>query len=183
MPKTMLFLPTGFEETEAITTVDILRRGDVCVHTVSITDEIMVLGSHDILIKADKLFKEVEEDYSYDMIILPGGPGTKNYFEHPDFLNLVKKYNDNGKQIGAICAAPTVIAKLGILNSKKAVCYPTCENEISQAIITCNNVETDTNITTSKGPGTTVHFAFRLLEILIGTENAEKVKEKFIAQI
>ncbi|WP_428897746.1 4-methyl-5(b-hydroxyethyl)-thiazole monophosphate biosynthesis [Parelusimicrobium proximum] len=179
MSKAALFIIDGFEETEGICTADILRRGGVDITLVSLSGE-MVRGKHSITVKADKLFKDIKED-NFGAIIIPGG--TINYLKHDDFLKYVTEAYKKGLKLNAICAAPAVFGKLGLLQGKKAVCYPGMEEYLTGAYITDSLVETDGNITTSKGPGTTVHFALRILEILEGKEKADKTAKDFLAQI
>ena len=120
-------LATGFEELEALSPVDVLRRGGVDVKTVSVMDEHTVVGSHGIPVVADLMFEEANYD-ECDMIVLPGGmPGTLNLEACEPLMEQVKEFDKNGKYISAICAAPTVFGHLGLLNGKKACCYPSME--------------------------------------------------------
>ncbi|MDR0764738.1 MAG: DJ-1/PfpI family protein [Synergistaceae bacterium] len=174
-----LFIIDGFEETEALCTVDILRRAEIDVATVSLGDGEKITGRSKITILADALFGEIK-DKEFDMLIIPGG--TIAYAEHEGLLKLVKKHHDEGRKLAAICAAPAVFGKLGLLAGKRALIYPGMESMLEGALPSGETVETDGNITTSKGPGTTVCFALRLVEILAGKETAETVAERFIAQ-
>ena len=176
MKKALLVLSEGFEEIEATTTIDILRRACVSVTTVSLTGEYFITGARGVSIETDELFENLQDDF--DMLILPGGPGTKNYFEHKALLDLITKYNENGKYLAAICAAPTVFGKLGLLKGKKAVCFPGCENELIGAVLSTNAVEVDGTVITSKAAGTAVDFALKLAEILLGEEVSKKVKSQ-----
>jgi 4-methyl-5(b-hydroxyethyl)-thiazole monophosphate biosynthesis len=174
-----LFIMEGFEETEALCTVDILRRADIDVTIVSLDGCEKVTGRSGITVFADALFDGIE-DKEFDMLIIPGG--TIAYTEHESLLKLVKKYHDEGRKLAAICAAPAVFGKLGLLAGKRALIYPGMEHWLKGTLPSCEIVETDGNITTSQGPGTTVYFALRLVEILAGKETAETVAEHFIAQ-
>ena len=178
MPKAVLFLTDGFEETEAITTIDILRRGDVEVVTASLSDKKTVIGKHNIIIQADTIFANIAKDDSFEMLIIPGG--TLDYTEHEELLDLIRKYDNEKKKLAAICAAPAVFGKAGILKGKKTVCYPGVEPWLTGAIIESSIVETDGHITTSKGPATSVFFALRLLEILKSREIADKIGQDFL---
>lgn len=180
MSKVALFIIDGFEETEALTTVDILRRGDVDVTIVSLVSSNMVIGKNRVVVKADAMFSDVK-DKAYDMIVIPGG--TVAYTEHEGLLALVKKYNTAGGKIGAICAAPAVLGKAGILGGKKAVCYPGMESWLAGAVTADSPVVTDGNITTAKGPAITMCFALELLRILKGEETAEKVSGEFLVPL
>ena len=181
MAKILLFLTDGFEETEAITTIDILRRGGVEVVTVSLTNKETVIGKHDIIVYADAIFDDIVNDDSFDMLIIPGG--TLDYTEHEGLLNMVREYDHKNKKLAAICAAPAVFGKAGILKGKRAVCYPGVESWLTGAIIGNDIVETDGHITTSKGPATAVFFALRLLEIIKGAETADKIGEAFLVPL
>jgi len=180
MSKALLFLTDGFEEIEAMVTLDILRRGGVKVTTVSLSENgRSVTGSHDVRVEADELYDDsLAEDA--DILIMPGGPGTSNYEKHETFLKLLKSFNESKRRIAAICAAPSILGGLGILKGKTAVCYPGYEKMLEGAVIGSNKVETDGHITTSKGPGTAYDFGFALLEILEGKEAAEGVKGKML---
>ncbi|MDR1979479.1 MAG: DJ-1/PfpI family protein [Synergistaceae bacterium] len=180
MATTALFLIDGFEETEALTTVDILRRGSVQVTTVSLTGREVVTGKHGIAVHADALFEEAC-DKPFDMLTIPGG--TTDYTEHEGLLDWVRRYDKEGKKLAAICAAPAVFGKAGILRGRKAVCYPGMESWLTGAVIGENIVETDGNVTTSKGPATAVFFALKLLEILQSKKTAQDVGEAFLVPL
>src|ERR1035437_5610510 len=114
--KVFIFLADGFEEIEAIAPIDIFRRADIDVTTVSISNEKSVRGAHNITVQADCLFKEVDFSTN-DLLYLPGGmPGTRNLDAHEGLKNLLLKQADNNKKIAAICAAPSILGKLGLLN-------------------------------------------------------------------
>jgi len=172
--KVALFLISGFEEVEALTAVDILRRGNVQVTTVSLTGKLLVEGKHAIFVQADALFEDVARNV-FDMLVIPGG--TIAYMEHVPFMQYIENNAQSGKQLAAICAAPAVFGKLGLLNGKKAVCYPGMEEWLTGATIGTENVVTDGDITTSRGPGTAIPFALRLLAIAQGEEMAKKVAQ------
>jgi 4-methyl-5(b-hydroxyethyl)-thiazole monophosphate biosynthesis len=169
----------GFEETEALTTVDILRRGDVAVTTVSLGKHKTLTGRSNITVETDAMFDDIAAA-QFDMLVIPGG--TIAYVEHEGLLKLVQKHSDAGGRLAAICAAPAVFGKLGLLKGKRAVIYTGMEEWLKGAVQGSGIVETDGNITTSRGPGTTVYFALRLLEILHGKETADRVAKDFIAQ-
>ena len=174
-----LFLIDGFEETEALCTADILRRGGVLVTLVSLGNDKTLTGRSGIVVRADRSFTDIGEE-DFEMLVIPGG--SLDYVEHQGLLSLVQKYAEKGKLLAAICAAPAVFGKLGILKDRRATCYPGIEGWLTGAQVSGNIVETDGNITTSKGPGTTVPFALRLLDLLHGKETAQKVAQEFIAQ-
>ena len=180
MAKAALFLTDGFEETEALTTVDILRRGEVGVTTISLTGREMVNGKHGVTVRADATFDKAHGE-TFDMLVIPGG--TTAYTEHEGLLDMVKRYDREKKHLAAICAAPAVFGKVGILQGKKAVCYPGMESWLTGAVIGESIVETDGHITTSKGPATAVFFALSLVEILKGKEAAQKVRNAFLVPL
>ena len=135
MKKVSVILADGFEEVEALTVVDLLRRATIYVDTVSIMDDYTVHGSHGINVQTEDLFEEVNFVGS-DMIVLPGGmPGTKNLDAHAGVRRVVKGFFDEGKKIAAICAAPTVLGNMGLLKGKRISCYPSMEKEIQGAVI------------------------------------------------
>lgn len=166
-----LFLDNGFEEIEAITTVDLLRRANIPVTTISVTGKPMVLGAHNIAVKADGLMADV--DFSdAEMLILPGG-ATK-LIEHADLCELLVAHNNQNKLIAAICAAPSVLGQLGILKDKQATCYPGFEKYLGESYIGGLVVESK-NVITAKGPGLSSDFAFCLIEKLASSEVADQV--------
>lgn len=169
-----LFLDNGFEEIEAITTIDLLRRAGIKLTTVSITGKEMVLGAHNIVVKADELFDDI--DFSgAEMLILPGGPSHLD--QHAGLCELLKVHNEANKLIAAICAAPSVLGKLGILKGKQATCYPGFENALGESYVGGLVVESK-NIITAKGPGLTADFAFCIIEKLAGSDVADDVYDK-----
>jgi 4-methyl-5(b-hydroxyethyl)-thiazole monophosphate biosynthesis len=175
--KAYLFLAEGFEEIEAITPIDILRRADIEVTTVSILSHKEVCGAHGIKVMADILFDDT--DYSdNDLLILPGGmPGTKNLDAHPGLKKLLKKQAEQGKFISAICAAPSVLGKMGLLEGKEAICYPSFESQLLGATISTEKVVTSGNIITAMGAGVAIPFALKLVEILKGKAVADKIEK------
>ena len=172
--KAIVFLTDGFEEAEALVTVDVLRRGGVDVITTSLTGSATVTGSHDITVTADALFDDAA--IAYDAIILPGGPGTVNYYSHPRLPAYVKAAADNGALVAAICAAPGFIGSLGLLNGRRATCFPGFEDKLLGATVTGTPSETDGNIITGKSAGCVFDFALTVLAYLNGDEASDKVK-------
>jgi len=166
MKKAYVFLATGFEEIEAIGTIDVLRRGNIETISVSITGEYNVTGAHGIVVKADILFNDA--DFSdADALVLPGGmPGSNNLNDFsPLKEQLVSQYN-KGKLVAAICAAPLVLGGLGLLEGKKATCYPSFEPTLTGATATSEATETDGNVITGKGPGLVFDFALAIISKL-----------------
>jgi 4-methyl-5(b-hydroxyethyl)-thiazole monophosphate biosynthesis len=173
--KSYVFLAEGFEITEALATVDVLRRGKINTLTVSISDSLQVTASNQTTVIADLLFDKQPLDDA-DLIVLPGGmPGTINLGKYQPLLDLVLQYHQEGKLIAAICAAPTIFGKLGLLNGKHAVCYPGMEEGLTGAIVTNQGVVRDGNIITAKGMGVSQHFGVALLEALTDCDTARQV--------
>lgn len=181
MKNIAVHLATGFEETEAITVIDILRRAQLNVTTVSITGDLKVTGAHNISVEADKLFENIDYE-SIDMVILPGGmPGTTNLDNHIELKKRVIEFDLDEKWIGAICAAPIIIGKLGLLEDKEAICYPGFEDKLLNAKISDKTTVVTNNIITSKGMGSAIEFALTIVENLINKETAIKIAEKIIS--
>lgn len=175
MKHAFLFLANGFEEVEALGTVDILRRSGVDVQTVSITDSKEVTGAHQITVVADVTFAEANFADG-DAFILPGGmPGATNLDASVPLKNLlIEKYNDK-KLIAAICAAPLVLGGLGFLKGRKATAYPGFEGKLTGATATAAAVEVDENVITGKGPALVFDFGLALVTYLRGQSVAEEV--------
>ena len=166
-----LFLDTNFEEIEAVTTIDLLRRANIALTTVSVTGSQHVMGAHLIEVKADRCIADC--DFSdAGMLILPGG--ATHLDKCQPLCDLLLKHNEQGKQIAAICAAPSVLGKLGILEGKQATCYPGFEDFLGESFVGGLVVESK-NIITAKGPGLASDFAFCLIEHLAGEETADQV--------
>lgn len=176
-----LHLAEGFEEIEAISIIDVLRRADFNVSVISVTGKKEVTSKQNVTVTADQLFENV--DYKkIDMIVLPGGmPGAKNLKEHEGLREKILKFNKKDKPIGAICAAPMVLGNLGILKNKNATCFPGFEDELKGANLTGNDVEVDGKIITGKGAGVAIKFALQIVEFFNGKETADKLAERMIA--
>ncbi len=175
-----IFLADGFEETEAIATADVIIRGGSEVKLVSVTDTKTVTGSHGISVQADIMFED--SDYSdAEFLILPGGmPGTTNLAKHDKLIALLKKQNSAGKRIAAICAAPMVFGTNGLLEGKKAVCFPGFEEYLKGADVQSDKAITDGNITTGRGPGAALDFGLEIVSILHGAKKAEEVSKSMV---
>ena len=178
--KVCVFLADGFEEIEGLTVVDILRRADIKVETVSVTGEKEIHGSHEINVQADTLFEEANFENA-EMLVLPGGmPGTIRLQEHRGLEALLRKFYGSKKYIAAFCAAPTVFGKLGFLEGRKATCYPAMEEGLVGADVIRDMVIVDGHVVTSRGMGTAIPFALALVELLAGSEKAEEIRESII---
>ena len=170
-------LAEGFEEVEALTVVDVLRRAEIDVKTVSISGENAVLGAHGIRVEADLPFHETDYE-TCDMIVLPGGmPGAKNLGEHEGLVGQIQAFAKAGRPLAAICAAPMVFGANGILEGKQATIYPGMEAELKGGRATDQNVTIDGNIITGMGPALAMEFGLTLVEFLKGAEVRENVAE------
>lgn len=174
-----LFLAEGFEEAEALVTLDILRRAKINVKTVSVKDR-EVKGAHNITVTADMTSKEVDLNKDFEGVILPGGmPGTVNLMESKIVNEALEKANREELLIAAICAAPMILGKKGILKNKAAVCYPGFEEELIGAKIEKSPIVLEKNIITGKGPGAVFDFAFGLCDMITGnTETSTRLKKE-----
>lgn len=175
MKKVYAFLAEGFEETEALMIIDLLRRTEtVNVTTVSVTDEVMVRSSHGINIEADKTIENIDMSDG-DMIFLPGGiPGTPNLEACKKLTDGINDYYKEGKYLAAICAAPSIFAHLGLLKDKKATSHP-CMAEDMECAQYGGGVVTDGQFITASGLGVALEMGLELVTILESAESAEKV--------
>lgn len=172
-----VFIANGFEEVEALTPVDILRRCELDVCTVGVGGSQVIQGSHGIVIATDVEESDITIGAETDMIILPGGmPGTLNLEKSPIVQNAIDYCVKNDKYIAAICAAPSILGHKGLLEGKKATCFPGFENELLGAEVTGELVEVDGKIITAKGAGAAMKFALKLAEILAGENQAKKTE-------
>lgn len=163
-PIAVLFAP-GFEEAEALTIVDILRRADLPAETVGVTEN-EVTGGHDVTLRTDKTLTEISAD-ELEMVVLPGGyPGVANLLESEEALDLLREMNAKGKWIAAICAGPRVLEKAGVLEGRRYTAYSGAPSE--------ELVVQDGNIITSRGPATVYAFAYALVDALGGDSLAVK---------
>jgi 4-methyl-5(b-hydroxyethyl)-thiazole monophosphate biosynthesis len=183
MKKIAVHLAEGFEEIEAVSVIDVLRRAEIDVTVVSVTEKLEVTGSHGIKIIADQLFNTLNYEL-IDMIILPGGmPGASHLNNHLGLREQILNFHENKKLLGAICAAPLVFGSLGILKNINATCYPGFESQLHGAIVTGENIEVADNIITAKGAGVAIDFALKIVEILKGKDLANKLAQKMIVGI
>ncbi|MBD5543996.1 MAG: DJ-1/PfpI family protein [Lachnospiraceae bacterium] len=180
MNKVCVFFGTGFEEIEALTVVDLLRRAAIDVSMVSITGEKRVESSHKIWVEMDMLIEEV--DFSQvNMIVLPGGmPGTKNLEACQLLMEQIEKFHEEGKYLSAICAAPSIFGHRGMLKGKSACSYPDFESHLEGAQVTRNPVEIAGNIITSRGMGTAIEFGLAIVARMKDEETAKELSKKII---
>ena len=175
--KAICIFAEGFEEIEAVTAVDLVRRAGIDVAALGVSG-IDITGSHDITIITDGTLDDIDEEY--DAVIVPGGiPGVNNIAESAEAMNLIKDMFKKGKLVAAICAAPAaVLGKTGILEGKKVTCAPGFSEKLPEGtVFSEDRVVADSNIITSRGAGTAGEFAFAVIEYLTGREAADKVKK------
>ena len=166
---------------QAVTVLDVLRRAGIEVLMVSMTKEREVTSAHGLMVLSDILFEDVDYD-GIDMIVLPGGiPGSTNLAAHEGLKQKISQFTNQGKYLAAICAAPIVYGQMGLLKGKVAVCYPGYEKHLDGAKIATERVVQTENFITSKGPGTSLEFGLKLVEILKDTDTAEMVKKALLA--
>ena len=179
MAKVYVFLANGFEDVEALIPVDVLRRGGVDVTTVSVVeDSQLVESAHGVQMFADALFDDC--DFSdADLLLLPGGmPGASNLYEHDGLCAAVQAHADKGLRLAAICAAPgVVLGQLGLLQCRRATCYPGFEKLMAGATYTGELFTTDGNITTGEGPAAAFPFAYELLALLTNRQTSDQIAE------
>lgn len=178
MDRFLVFLADGFEEIEALTLVDYFRRADIFVDTVSVGDDLFVCGSHDIIVKADRLIDDIDLDF-YDGIYIPGGSvGAKNLRDDKRVIDIVKKFDEEKKIICAICAGPTVLDRAGIVSERALVCHPSVEKSLLNVgkIKSDELIVVDGNIFTSRGAGASVFLALKLIEKIKGIDAKERIK-------
>ena len=171
-----VMLADGFEEIEALTVVDILRRAKLEVKMVSVYNTRYVVGSHNIAVTADIMFDEIDDNYQ--MIVLPGGmPGTTNLKNNKKLETLLIDAYKKNKYLAAICAAPMVYGELGFLSGKKATCFPSFEKYLIDAKCCLDSVCHDGIMITSRGAGTAHKFAFKIVEILKDSATADTLRD------
>lgn len=180
MSRVCVFFAEGYEEIEALTVVDLVRRAGIDTDMVSVTGERTVTGSHGISVGMDRLFAEVDFSEA-DMLVLPGGmPGTVHLEEYAPLMEQVDAFYEKGKYVAAICAAPSILGHRGMLKGKKACSYPDKEKELEGAEVTKSGVEIAGNIITSRGMGCAIDFGLAIVSVLKGQEEADALAEKIV---
>lgn len=179
MKKSYIFLAEGFEEVEALTVVDIMRRAGMNVATVSIYDTPVVTGAHGIGVQTDCLFTDVQDFNDADWLIFPGGmPGAVNLRQFEPLMNVLEAHAADGGNIAAICAAPAVVlADMGLLKGKEATCYPGFDGVLKEnkAIYRDSPAIVDGNIVTGNGPASAMRFALTIVQQACGNEKSQEV--------
>ena len=181
MKTAVVFLADGFEECEGLLVVDLLRRAGIHVITASVMGRKEILSSHQVTLLADACAEEVDFRNA-DVVVLPGGrPGTTHLGENSIVCKQCTAFAAD-KYVAAICAAPSVLASLGLLVGKHATCHPAVEEKLSGAIVTGEPVTVDGNIITGQGLGAGIPFALKLVEILTGKETADRIAAAICAK-
>ena len=176
--KAIVLLANGFEEVEGIAQIDFLRRAGIEVTSVSVTEEKRIIGQTMIPVEADEILKNINIS-EYDIVVLPGGvKGMENLRENKQVVKLIKTFDKEKKWIAAICAAPSILGELGILKNRNCICYPSFEDRLQGGKIVNEKVVQDEHIITSKGPGTSLDFAIKIIEALCGNEKAAEIAKK-----
>ena len=178
-----VFFAEGFEEIEALTVVDILRRANLQTEMISITDKMAVKGSHGIEVSMDTRLADVDVQ-ALDMMVLPGGqPGTKNLELCSELMQELDIFEKAGKPISAICAAPTIFGHRGYLEGREACCYPGLEEQLRGAKVSFEPAVVDEHITTGRGMGCAIDFALAIVERFQGKEAAEKLGKAVVYRV
>ena len=173
-----IFLADGFEEVEALVPADLLRRAGAEVALVSVNGQEYVTGSHGIIVKADYPIERVDRA-AMSCVVLPGGAkGTELLRESSRVKSLIRSAVENGLYVAAICAAPSVLGEMGLLDGRRFACYPGFEKEIPEGIRTGKKLEHDDIFITAEGMGVAFKFGFRLVEVLFGSRRAEEIREQ-----
>ncbi|MBR1631096.1 MAG: DJ-1/PfpI family protein [Paludibacteraceae bacterium] len=169
-----VFLADGFEEVEALTPIDLMRRAEIEVRTVSIMNRREVVGAHQVPVVADELYGQSDYDGA-ELLLLPGGmPGTTNLGQHEPLCQILRSHNAKGGLLAAICAAPSVLGRLGLLEGKQATCYPGFEDALGNSHVDDYVVCSD-NVITARGAGVSVDFAHAIISRLRGVQAADQV--------
>jgi len=177
MKDLLVFLADGFEEIETLTVVDACRRADLVVDIVSISDRLEVRGAHNVIVKADKIFDEINID-DYEALYIPGGqPGATNLMNDKRVVECVNLFNDDDKKVMAICAGPQVLDKAKVLKDGKFTCYPGVEERLESKDPVDEAVVTEGNITTAMGPALAILLALDVVEKLSSKEKREEVAQ------
>ena len=180
MKKAGVFFGTGYEEIEALTVVDLLRRAGIEVQCISIDNRKQVMGSHKINVEMDAGIGDVDFE-SLDMIVCPGGmPGTRNLEACDVLIEQIRSFYEKGKLIGAICAAPSIFGHMGLLKGRKACIFPGMEEELVGAEVVYDDVVQSEHVITSRGMGTAIAFGLEIISNLIDKETAQNLGRKIV---
>jgi len=175
-------LTDGFEETEAIAVIDLLRRAALSVKLVSISDKREVTGSHGIAVVSESLLKNENMD-DYGMIFLPGGKGVDHFLESEAVLSIVKEFFNKSKYLAAICAAPSVLEKAGVIKGKRVTAFPGTQPKLKSAIVEDAPVVVDGKIITGRGVGSALDFGLKIVEIICGIDESEHLRKAIVYKV
>lgn len=179
--KIIVFLADGFEEIEAFTVVDYLRRMDIEVETISIKDDYNVIGAHKIQVLADGRVSDIKDLDDYDGLVIPGGmPGASNLRDDKRVIDIVEKIYKEEKLVAAICAGPIVLEKAGIIKGKRVTSYPGFEEQLKDGNYTEDIVAIDRNLITSRGPYLATDFTIEIIRYLLGEDKVEELKKDIL---
>lgn len=182
MKKTAILFAEGYEEVEALTVVDLLRRAKIGCDIVAVKEVDEVTGSHGISVRADRRFSQLTPE-EYDGLILPGGlRGVNNLAADERVIDMLRRFHEAGKLTAAICAGPTVLARAGLLEGRKACCYPGMEDQLTGAVASTEAVVEDGSIITSRGLGTAIPFALALVVYFCGERQAQTLAKSIVFQ-
>ena len=182
MKRTAILFAEGYEEVEALTVVDLLRRAKIGCDIVAVDDGVEVTGSHGIRVGADKTLSQLVME-EYDGLILPGGlRGVNNLAADERVIDMLRRFAAAGRLTAAICAGPTVLAKAGLLQGRKACCYPGMEDQLTGAVACTDAVVADGSIITSRGLGTAIPFALALVAYFCGEKQAQALAKSIVFQ-
>ena len=180
MDKVCVFFATGFEEIEALTVVDLLRRAQIETMMVSVTGSRNVTSSHNIMVMTDALLEDICFD-DVTALVLPGGmPGTTNLEACIPLMDQVDKFYKDEKIVAAICAAPSILGHKGMLQGRNACSFPDFESHLEGAVVTHNSVEISDHVITSRGMGCAIDFGLAIVAKLLGESKAEELADKII---
>lgn len=175
MKTALVILAEGFEEIEAVAVIDILRRADVGCTVAAQHDGKFVTGKTGIQIVADELLDHVR-DKTFDLLVFPGGPGTRHLRKDPSVLDLARRHAESGHYVAAICAAPTVLFQAGLLQGRRYTGHPSLASDLP-GMTNGHAVVVDGRLITSRGAGTAVAFALKLVEVLCGRTKATEIRK------
>ena len=177
---TVVILASGFEETEAVAVIDVLRRAEVAVTVASLHAELRVEGAHGLTIEADAPLASLTPD-SFTCVVLPGGmPGSRHLAESAQVRSFLNDAYAAGGWVAAICAAPIALHAAGLLDGRQATCYPDFADRLTGARYTGRRVEEDARVITSQGPGTALEFALYLVKTLVGPGTSDRLSKAMI---
>lgn len=182
MKKVLVILAPGFEEIEALTPVDMLRRAGAEV-TIAGTEAEEIIGRNKIRVVPDAFLDEVM-DRDFDLVVLPGGAvGAENLRKDERVKDIIERHNERSSIVSAICAAPAVLSAIGVIEGREVTSHPSVRESLKGSKVSDERVVQDGNIITSQGPGTAMEFAFKLVEVLYGPEKVKEVNSTVLARV